>query len=246
MEDISSFKKKINSYIKRAEEGNVCLTNFLDEAEISIVEELMKNNNYIEASSNGKIINADRVRYIFSMYPIEEDDYKIKLYQIVYNKKFYDISHRSILGSLMSLGIKRDCIGDIIVKNNKDAFFACTEEIDPFILENFHSVARAAIQLKEVDFPLESEIKYEDKTYFLSSLRLDVVVCAVYGFSRSEVLEILTNGDIYVNQVLNQNPSHILKQDDVISVRHKGKFKMNNIGGNSKSGRIITEIGKRV
>ena len=86
MEDIVSFKKKINSYIKRSEDGNVCLTSFLDEAEISLTLECLKSHPSISYKYYGKINNADRVRFIFSPYEIDDEDFKIKIYQIIYNK----------------------------------------------------------------------------------------------------------------------------------------------------------------
>ena len=245
MEDLVSFTKKINSFIKRGEEGNVILLNFLDDAERSVVEELTARSS-LNISFSGGIKNADRVRCIMSYYDVSEEDYKIKVYQIIYNKKFYEIYHRSILGSLMSLGIKRECLGDIVIKDNKDAFFACTIEISSFIESEFKSVGKAQIQLKEVSFPVENEIKEESKVHFVSSLRLDAIIAAGFSLSRSEALEILINGEVYVNHLLNQNPSYLVKENEEISVRHFGKIRISSIGGTSKSGRKAIEIARRV
>ena len=206
----------------------------------------MTNHSSINVYFDGGIIDGDRVRCIFSTYDVVRDDFKIRVLKIEYNKKFYSINHRAVLGSIMSLGIKRECIGDILITDNSDAYFSCTEEIYPYIKENLQSIGRASIKLVDVNENIYNKINYETKTYFLSSLRLDVTVCAMYNFSRREVNEILETGDIYVNQILNQNPSHILKENDVISVRHKGKFKVEKIGGNSKSGRYIVDLAKRV
>ena len=245
MEDITSFTKKINSFIKRGEDGNVVLLNFCDDAERSVIEKLTRYSS-LNVKFYGGIINADRERCIISPYDIDDSDYKIKIYQIVYNKKFYELYHRSILGSLMSLGIKRECLGDIVIKNNKDVFFACTEEISSFLENEFHSVGKATISLKEVNYPIENEINYESKVHFLASLRLDVIIAGAYNISRNEALELLTNGEIYVNHVLNQNPSYLCKEEDEISVRHHGKLKITSIGNQTKSGRLVVEISKRV
>ena len=244
MENIIAFKKKINSYIKRVEDGNVCLLAFLDEAERGVVLELTKFLP-INVIFDGGIVNANRVRCLLTPFDTT-NEFNIHVYQIIYNKKFYEVNHRSILGSLMGLGIKRESVGDIVINGNKEAFFACTKEISPYIENDYKYVGKVPISIKKVDFPVKNEINYENKVYFVSSLRLDVVISASYNFSRKESLEVLERGEVFVNYLLNQNPSYILKEKDVISVRHKGNLIVTQIKGKSQSGRIIIEINKIV
>lgn len=246
MEELDGFKRRVNSLIKRAQDGGVCLLSFLDDAEMGIVLEEMKYQKDITANFYGGIIDSDRKRCIISSYPIEDNDYKIKVFEIIYNKKYYELYHRSVLGAIMGLGIERKAIGDIVLKEDKRVFFAATEEISKFLKEEFRSVGKAPIELKEIDYPIKNEIRYESKVYFLSSLRLDVVVAGAYQLSRSEVLEYLLRGDISINHILNQNPSHICNLNDEISVRHKGRVKISEIGGHSKSGRLAITLSKRI
>ena len=244
MDELEGFKKRIHSAIERAFDGHVVILPFLDEAEISIVKEETK---YLglNVKFSGKVINATRERCILSSYEIKDEDFKIASYKIIYNKKFYEISHRNVLGALMSLGIKRECLGDIIVKDDGIYIFI-EKEISSFIENEFKSIGKCSIELKEIDEEIENEIKYESKIYFISSLRLDCVIASMLNISRSNVLEILENKCVFVNSLLNQNPSHICKVLDVISVRHYGKFKILDIRGKSRSDRICVELGKRV
>ena len=245
MEELE-FKKKIDSIIERAYEGNVSLLNFLDESLASILEDEMKYHSMITYSKSGGIVNSDRNRYI--IYPSDYNNigFKIVVYEIIYNKKFYKMYHRAILGSLMALGIKRECIGDIVVSDSGDAYFAVTSEISPFIESELHYIGKCAIELKRYNGDVINEVKYEDKTYFLPSLRLDVVISNAYNISRSESLEMIKGELAFVNQRSCQNPSLILKENDIVSLRHKGKLRVTSIGGNSKSGRIITVLSKRI
>lgn len=245
MDELEGFKKRIHSAIERALDGHLVLLPFLDEAEISV---LLEDAKYmpIEVYLDGGLDNADRKRAILTNLDIKQEDFKISCYQIIYNKKYYEIYHRSILGSLMSLGIKRECIGDILIDDNKDAYFFMTDEISDFVLNEFKTVGRASIELKLCNKRLENIIHYETKKYFLSSLRLDVIVASMFNLSRSNVLEVLEGKGVFVNALLNQNPSYICKVDDEISVRHYGKFKISSILGNSRSGRICVELSKRV
>ena len=51
-------------------------------------------------------------------------------------KNNHSINHRNVLGSLMSLGIKRECVGDIVFKDDKCYIFA-DNKITDFLLFNF-------------------------------------------------------------------------------------------------------------
>ena len=146
----------------------------------------------------------------------------------------------------MSLGIKRECIGDIYISDNQDAFFACCKEMGDYIVQNFHFVGNVSIELVEIQERIEEVIHYERNVYFVSSLRLDVIIAAAYHLSRKEALDFISNGMVFIKHVLIQNPSHIVKCGDEISVRHKGRFLFEKIGGESKSGRIAVILAKRV
>ena len=244
MEDVIKFKKRIESAIERSYMGNVVLLPFLDETYGAILEEMCK---YQKApfEKYGKIINADRNRYILSQYDVSDDDFKIVVYKIKYNKKYYEINHRNVLGALMGLGIKRESLGDIVI-NNGDIYFACIEEISKFIESEFKFVGKAPIELEEYNERIENVIRYDDKNYFISSLRIDCVISAIYGISRSEAQELIIEGLVQVNHIINMNVSHVLKIDDIISVRHKGKFKVTALNGKTRSDRLNVTLSKRV
>ena len=86
----------------------------------------------------------------------------------------------------------------------------------------------------------------EYRLCFLASLRLDAVVAQATGVSRKEANEMITLGLVMVNHELIYNTSHSVELNDELSIRHKGHFIINNIGNETKSGRIKVEIGKRV
>lgn len=245
MEDVELFKKRIASYIDKAYAGGVSLLNFLDEAQIGILDQLAKKSN-LEINYYGGFKYSDRLRAIISIYDVDKKDYKIVVYKIDYNKRYYMINHRSILGSLMSLGIKRECIGDIIITDDNDAYVAVTEEISNYIVDSFSSVGKAPIKLINIDDEIENVVRYSKKLYFVSSLRLDVIIAASYNLSRNEALEFIKGGLVFINHILILNPSHMVKLNDEISVRHKGRVKLDEIGNETKSGRIAVVLAKRI
>lgn len=248
MEEIERFTKKIRSNINECYEGKVILLPFLDSTQKAIVnKELIYHSNYINSYFYGGFSDSERVRCLLSPYDNKNNSlFKINVYQIIYNKKYYDLNHRSVLGALMGLGIKRECVGDILITEDKDIFFACTEEISKYVEAELNYVANAPVKIEICHKEIEHEIKYEETLHFLSSLRLDVVVAAITGLSRSNTLELISSKLVFINGLETENSSQIVKENDEISIRHKGKFKIINIGNQTKSGRIKVIIGKRI
>ena len=245
MEELEIFKKRVDSLITKAYSGGVSLLNFLDEAKLGILKQSSRNLKDIFVYYEGGFLNADNLRAIITPYEVIKSDFKIVVYKIKYNKKFYEISHRSILGSLMGLGIKRELIGDIVI-NDEGAYFACCLEIKDYIKDNLKFVGKAPVELEIETKTIENFVKYSKKVEFLSSLRLDVIIAAAYNLSRNEAHEFIVNGLVYINHVLILNPSEAVKLQDEISIRGKGRCKLDEIGGLSKSGRIAATLAKRI
>ena len=132
---------------------------------MSIVNELIKNiNNSSKSVSKflsleeqvqlNKVKNkvffpmdSERKRVIIFKNDIEEfkiDDY-ISIIKISYNKRFGEINHRDVLGSIIGLGIKRECIGDIIV--DEDIFVYVIKEMEHFIVNNLIKIGRVSVDV---------------------------------------------------------------------------------------------------
>lgn len=242
MDELEIFSKRIKNYIEKAKNGGVSLLNFLDDAHLGVLKSQIINDNNVYYYGGFK--NADTLRAIISPYEVLNEDFKIVVFKIIYNKKYYEIGHRNVLGSLMNLGIKRECIGDIVI--NDDIFFACTEEISDYIKDNLNYIGNAPVNLEKIDYEVENVIKYESKEYFITSLRIDNIISAAYNLSRKESHDMIINGLVFINHVLCLNPSKDIKLGEEISVRKKGRVKLSQIGGNTKSGRIVATLAKRI
>ena len=61
--------------------------------------------------------HAERKRAIIAplYFKPQPEDFELTLFELQYPKKFVTIQHQHVLGTLMSLGIQRDQLGDIIV-----------------------------------------------------------------------------------------------------------------------------------
>lgn len=239
VKELEFFKKQIESYINKAYCGGVGISMFLDEAKQAIINNM--NTKGIEVIFDGGFIDAEYKRAIFMPVGFKAD-FNIKVYEILYNHKFHDFNHRNVLGSLMSLGIKRESIGDIVFIDKK-IYFACTEEIEAYILNDFKMVSHASIELKEIKDKIKVERNIIEQTVIVSSMRLDVIISTVYNMSRNEANEFINSGLVNVNHLECLNNSKLLKENDVISVRHKGRIYVNEIIRKTKSDRLAIKIG---
>lgn len=174
----------------------------------------------------------------------QEADFPITIIKIEpLSQKFADaLTHRDFLGSLMALGIKREKLGDIVIFENIGYLF-CLNTIADYIIENLDKVRRTSVKCTQADCLPNGIIKEpEEKQLFAASERLDVIIAAVYGFSRSEIKELFTAGKIFVSSRLCENYSQLAKNGDVVSVRGKGRFIYCGACGTTKKNRLIINV----
>ena len=156
-------------------------------------------------------------------------------------------SHRDFLGALMGAGIARETVGDICVGKGSCDFFV-TEEIAPYLLQNFTSAGRVKLRLTQI--PLsdvavpEPEVKEIRDT--LASLRLDSVISSGFRIGRSLAAQHVTAGRAAIDGLPCEKPDKTVAEGMKISVRGLGKIKLQSVNGQTKKGRISVVIHRYV
>lgn len=153
------------------------------------------------------------------------------------------LRHSDYLGSLLSLGIKREKTGDILVFED-GAQIIVSEEIAAYLAENYTSAGRTplAVTVESIDKLKLAQIKIERLRLPLSSLRLDNAVAAVFGVSRRNAAEAIGSGLVFVNSVENKKPDFQLKGGEKLVLRGRGKAIFVGAGGTSRKGKIYAEF----
>ena len=216
-------------------------SDFLNMEEESVLSALHFN---IDYRLFGGYDGAERCVAAFG-YDAEEAEFPISIIKAEpASPKFADkLTHRDFLGSLMGLGIKREVLGDIVLADNIGYIF-CLNTIAEYIVAELSKVRHTIVKCSIVDALPESAVKKpEEEQMVVASERLDVIVSAVYNFSRSAVKELFIARKIYVNSRLCENFSYIPKEKDIISVRGKGRFVYNGVLGKTKKNRNIVSVG---
>ena len=154
---------------------------------------------------------------------------------------FGEPGHRDYLGAVLGLGISRDRIGDIIVLGDT-AYLYCLPGIKRAVLE-LEKVGRCGVKVSEL--PL-SEVPAPERevrklSFTVKSLRLDAVVGDMFGVSRTKAAEFIRLGAVSLNYSVCEKTDAEVRENDVISLRGKGKGCITSVGGKSKKDRLFIE-----
>lgn len=165
----------------------------------------------------------------------------------VKNEKYSDkLTHRDYLGAILNLGIDRSKVGDIIL-DFPDAYVFCKTEIGQFLANSLEKVKHTQVDsriTKEQAF--EVKPKYEEIRKSISSIRLDAILAAAFGGSRSSLSGLITSEKVFVNGKLVCSNSYGLKEGDIVSVRGYGKFRFQEIQAQTKKGRTYVLLQKYI
>ncbi|MCD7982344.1 MAG: YlmH/Sll1252 family protein [Clostridiales bacterium] len=158
-------------------------------------------------------------------------------------RKFADaLTHRDFLGALMNLGIERDVLGDIIVRDNVGYVF-CESAMAVFLKEHLSQVKHTAVFCEiTTACPAEANPEFSPQELNVSSERCDVIVAKAYQLSRSQSILLFSSKRVFVNGRQYENNSGSLKPGDVVSVRGYGKFIYDGMQSETKKGRIRVRI----
>ena len=168
----------------------------------------------------------------------------IKIYEIVSSN---DLRHQDILGTLYSLNISDEMFGDVVIWNNR-YFIIILSSIDNYIKSNLTSIKNSKVDLIEKDpyYLKDYNQEYEEYIIIVPSIRVDVIVSKIINSSRSNALEKIKNGDIYLNYELLTKPTYMLKENDIFSIRKYGKYKFLGEINRTKKGSLVIKYLKYV
>ena len=209
-------------------------TNFVEIKYLNRVKKELKNVKY---NIYEPFIGATKV-ILYNKMP------NIKIYEIVSSN---DLRHQDILGTLYSLNISDEMFGDVVIWNNR-YFIIILSSIDNYIKSNLTSIKNSKVDLIEKNpyYLKDYKQEYEECIIIVPSIRVDVIVSKIINSSRSNALEKIKNGDIYLNYELLTKPTYMLKENDIFSIRKYGKYKFLGEINRTKKGSLVIKYLKYV
>lgn len=185
----------------------------------------------------GVFKDAERKVIGFNVYDVE--DFPLILAKISYNSKFINLKHKDFLGSLTSLGIKREKMGDLILKQD-NCYVPIYEDLYEYVNMNLNHIAKAPCRIENVHLKTQviPEFNFEEKCIIVSSNRVDSIVASLCNISRNRALNLIESSKVFVDYDEVNSKNKEIHKDSIITIRGYGKFKMDSLVGETAKGRI--------
>ena len=146
----------------------------------------------------------------------------------------------------MSIGLKRDKFGDILLADERIQFF-CAEEISDYVKLEVQSMGKASVEL--IQQPLSETILQKEQWIEMmitaSSVRIDTIISSIYKISRQKSQVLIHSGLVKVNWTVIESTSFECGEGDTISVRGYGRSKIFSFDGKSKKEKWKMVIGRQ-
>lgn len=224
--------------------GKYRVTEFLDPHSYNVAEIAAANFENVNILTDGGFGNAERIKAAF----VNDDfmgtpDFEIACFLVKWDKRYYELGHRDILGAFMGMGCKRELLGDIVFVP-EGAQFVADKSFANFIMSNLTQIGAAPVSLEEID---RSELQQrEEKVKVISAtvadLRLDAVAAAGYGVSRSRMADEIKGQNVKINWKDAKKAAQAVNEGDIISFRGRGRVEVAEIRGTTKKGRISVTL----
>lgn len=249
--------KNAVDWAKKASDGYFCrYTRFLDEYQQAEAVQALERMGFSGYELYGGYEGAERkLLCVYGNAPKPEpSDYPI--YAVTYRYKTSpgrELSHRDFLGAFMTLNISRECIGDIVVDDGVCVSFSTLP-----VIRDVTKVGRTGVEACdgcEALLGIDTGSRFSEAFGTVASLRLDCIVAFAARISRSAACEAISMKRVCVNGVVCTDESRRICEGSVVSVRGKGKFRLDAVGeqtlrsrrgGQDRVGRIHITVKKYI
>lgn len=220
------------------------VSEFLDPHAYNVAEIIAANFENVRLETDGGFANAERVKAAF----VADDFYGTPDFGLVYllvawDKRYYELAHRDLLGAFMGTGCKRESLGDIVFVP-EGAQLVVEKTLLSYLMTNLTQVGAATVTIREI--PREELLQKEEKVKLINAtvadLRLDAVAAAGYGVSRSHMAEEIKSLNVKLNWKEAKKAAQAVNEGDVISFRGRGRVEVEEIRGTTKKGRISVTL----
>ena len=236
----------LNDLANTAYERNIyTYSDFLNLYELSILNQIKETLPPVTVKTTGGNTYAERKIAVFSPKEIYyEENLPIAILSVKpIHSKFADrLTHRDFLGAVLNLGINRNKLGDIFVKDN-EAFVYCKEDISNYILNNLFQVKHTRVSIQNVaeeSVEIIPDLKEIIRT--ISNVRLDSLIAAAFQSTRSSIISYIDERKVFINGKLTTSNGAGVKEGDIVSVRGKGRFIFAGVIKETKKGRNLIKI----
>lgn len=252
------FKQTLLKFVNQPEE-KLLFAKVLDQADFSLQRNIPVVTDFIDSDKCGRFLQilqahwkewsidsfggyegAERRVIGFAPEYEKEIDYPIAAVKAETNQKFgRAMSHRDFMGSLLSLGIDRCKIGDIVVLDGAAICFV-RKELEEYIVSNWKKAGSTPLKTFSISMDALPKLQkdVEEITVITPSLRLDAIVSAVFHLSRGKAKEAVVAGLVSINWSIQEKPTQLIKEGDMLALKGKGRVRFRQIKNTTRSGNL--------
>ncbi len=262
--DFNILTARISDFAKYSLSGELSVSSFLSPSEVAVAKVILSEKKIAHrAVFFGGYSEAERQRlFLLPSYADDFDgDAKAKLDAyfsderdegvcsvLIRGSGYRELSHRDYLGSVLSLGLERDALGDIVLLDNTGAVIFCSAKIREFLKVSLERISNDAVTVADFDvtdgFSAHREFKRINDT--VASNRLDCVVGALTGLSREKAQELIKKELCQLNYITECRCDRALEAPCVLTLRGYGKYILRELDGFTKKGRLKMSADKYI
>lgn len=224
----------------------IIFTDFLDPLQTKVAVDIAKHFGDVKVQPYGGFEEAERS--IVAIFPqwdrVKLEDYPLSIIKIENKGWGRELSHRDYLGALLSTGIKREKLGDLLV-SDRVCWAAVYSDVVDYVKMNLERVGSNKVEVKGATGPGEvPPVRFKELRSTVASPRLDAVIGTAFGLSRGKAMKYISGEKVKVNWEMCIHPETLLEVGDIVSVRGEGKFKVLEIAGTTKKGRTVIVLNR--
>ena len=247
---------RVSDYLRLADRGELVCGNFLTPEEAAYTETVFREARAAERFFFfGGFGEAERKRvfvipsFLSDMdgdaeekartYFPEEFSSSIKAIKIQ-GSGYRELSHRDYLGSILSLGVERVALGDVVVLDKYSAVVFCTDKMFDYLMGGIERIGsdKVTVSLFVPDDGFDAKREFLTIRDTVASERLDCVVGALTNLSREKAQTLLRSGLCEVNYLPEERVDVTVKPPCTVTLRGYGKFRVLEFDGETKRGRL--------
>jgi photosystem II S4 domain protein len=228
IENLDRISRVLDQTDQAIKTWEVIFTDFLSPPELAEAQTVLAKLTEISSIAWGGYPQAERQRLAIarSELPLDIDQVELTALSIAGNFLFDPASHRDFLGSILGTGVVREKVGDILVLGERGAQAIVVPDLVEFFQQSMTQVRTVPVKVTPIPFTelQVREPRKKELTTVEASLRLDAIASAGFGMSRSKMVDLINKGEVRVNWKDISQPSHQLKDGDLVAIRGKGRL----------------------
>ena len=220
--------------------NNVIITPFFSPDQLMIAKSYLGKQYQYEIF--GGYEGCERAKIAILPFP-QDIEFKITILYAKLSSRYSKIAHPDVLGAFMNLGLEREKCGDIILDDDY-IYLIVDSDIASYVMNFLTKIRHTSISFQIYDGELKHQLNLVEKTYIVSSLRLDVLVSAFSHLSRAKAQQLIKSGLVKVNHLVLEDCSYLCYNNSVISIRGHGRFLFQDVTKKTKKDNFVITAAK--